>query len=254
MEFFVYFSDSISLRKQDKLSIAVSEDLLAYDFVDSFHCFKFKKPRRMTHSGVEKSNDEIVDTNEFLVDNDGRQIISLSFVFINTSNGYIYCHNYSSKQFKDMLFKYFMTSDFSAGVDIEKLETISNIELTFAGDPRLNQYKDLLTADAISINDALGMNDVAIEKAKVKLFMKEPSVFCRDKLRNLRANYENITIKGYDSNENMIRIAQEVQLIVDVDLAYASIEDLNEKPFSEMVSKIEEKYKAGGLSAYRSNG
>ena len=253
MEFDVYFSNYISLRKQERLNIAIEDDLLDYAFVGNYHCFKFKKPHRFSRSGVEKNNDEIVDTRGFLIDNNGKQIISLSFIFVNTANGYIYGHNCSAKRFKEVMFRYFLTTDYTAGVDVDKLEAISNIELTFAGDPRLNQYNNMLTADAISINDALDMNDAAIEKATVKIFMSKPSRFSKDKLRNLIRHYENITIKGHDLNDNMIRIAQEIQLIIKIDLVYDSIEDLNSITFAEIISKIEKKYKTGGLSAYRKN-
>ena len=253
MEFCVYFSSSYSVHKQERLNVDIDDDLIDYNFVNNFHCFKMKKGKRIANSGVEKTNDEIVDTKKFLEENEGEQIIDLSFIFINTSNGYIYCHKCPQKRFKEILKKYFMTSEFTAGVDIDKLEKISNVELTFAGDPRFSQYNDILTNDALSINDALGMNDVAIERATLKLFMKEPSVFSKDKLRNLIKNYDNITIRGYDSNENMLKIAQEIQLIIKIELEYESIEDLINISFDEITSNIEKQYKEGGLSAYWKN-
>lgn len=253
MEFYVYFSNSKSLRNKSKLDLIANDDLLAYDFINNFHCFKFKKIQRIASSGVEKSNDEIIDTKNFLAENDGKQIVSLAFVFINTENGYIYCHNYSSKLLKEMFLKFFKTTDYSPGVDAEKLNKISNIEITFSGDPRLNQFNNILTKEALSIDEALDLTDAAIKSATVKILMEKPVLFNKDKLSNILKNYTNVTIKGFDQNENVIKIAKEIQLIVNIGMEYDSFEGLKAKTFDEIIAKINEQYEAGGLNAYQNN-
>jgi hypothetical protein len=39
--------------------------------------------------------------------------------------------------------------------------------------------------------------------------------------------------------------------MVKIDMEYASIEELNEKSFDEFITKINEQYEAGDLSAYQ---
>ena len=251
MEFFVYFSKSATLCRHTGKVEAVGDDLLEYDFLHPFHCFKLKKSRRTTRSGVETINEQIMDTDEFLYSNDGKRIVTLSFVFVNTSNGFIYCHNCTFKRLKDLLMAHFMTSDVAAGVDADKLEVISGIEITFSGDPKLHQYGNLYASNVVSIDDALGMNDMGMETATVKILMGKPSIFSKDKLRKfLSKQWQNVIIKGYDASDNIIRIAESIQLIIKIDVDCGTIVELNELPFAGMIAKIEERHREGGLDAY----
>ncbi|MCL1999680.1 MAG: hypothetical protein FWG65_13050 [Turicibacter sp.] len=68
-------------------------DIRQYQYINSFHCFKLSKPHNINTRGIENSDDYAVEANKFLEVHDGKRLISLAYIFINSDTGNIYAHN-----------------------------------------------------------------------------------------------------------------------------------------------------------------
>lgn len=165
MKFNVYFSRNINILTGNALNVD-DEDVHRYEFIKPFHCFKLLKKHSIHGRGIEKTDDELVDAEEFFGNHDGKGLTSLAVVFVNSEKGVLYNYNCPTKRFNRLLLNHFRTSDFSWGIDVDKLEKIQKIEMKMTDNPQLSLLHDNIMAnDGALLPLRLEMQDVPIKEA-----------------------------------------------------------------------------------------
>lgn len=243
MNFRVLLIKDSEIKKEAISKKGIKSDFVKeYSFIYPFHCFKILNDISTVEKGIEKIDNEIVDSAEFLTTNDGRRIVSMGFIFVNSSNGNIYVNNYADKKLEKFLEKYFHIKGADTKVDADKLKKISEIELKLTASNQLNFFHECIPLENINLVDELKMQDEPIEKLNIKYYFKNRGAFFnRDGLKKIISKYDNITISGYDENENILKIKDVVQLIVNININPNSFSELEKITFEDIIELLLEK-------------
>lgn len=251
MEFKVFLIKDHKIPNK-KLSVTLSEELTAYALVDNFHCFKLLNDHRIDEKGIENNNNEIIDSQKFLRKNNGKRLVSIGFVLINFKNGNVYSSNYSNKKLDNLLIKMFKIKESFARVDINKLEKIKEIQMKLTNSNQMSLFHDYISSDDSSLKKELEMQDAAIESIIAKFTFEKPSIFNKGKLKSFLKKHEAVYISGYDKEDNILRVKENVQLSIKIDLNYCSFDDIDNIDFKTLVNKISEKEEMS-LNEYQNN-
>lgn len=248
----VFFIKERNKIRAEKLSINFEEhkEIQEYDYIDDFHCFKITNDHSITDKGIEKEDHEFVNGTVFFEDNNAKRMVSLGFLFINTNNGNVYAYNFAKKKIKQFLLRFFVLRDIDTKVDINKLQSITKIEVVLRNDPQLSLLYDNIPPDNINLISELGLQDRAVEKFTAKYEFKKSGIsFAKKNLSKVISRYENLSIEGMDSNKNIIKIRDGVQLEIKIEVLFSTFEELNAILFSTIIDKIIEKER-GALRDY----
>lgn len=126
-------------------------------------------------------------------------------------------------------------------VDIEKLKSISDIQLTVKNQNQIDWIDENSTVSSLKELETDNQPDAII----INMSFTQPTIFKRKTIHDIVKQYEKpntaLRLKGYDENGNNVVVARNAQLSVILDIHFENAAELNDIPLSEFIRKSKEK-------------
>ena len=230
----------------------IKENLSSLSFIDGHEvvresiAFRIRKEVNESQNGVDILDGDPIQVDDFISKNGGKNIFSLSYVFVNIKTGKFY---YSStiKIFEEIMNKLFhiKRDNLNFNVNYDDMKKINTIRIV------KSQHDDLLSNYETVINNEFKpelismMSKSEVPKQEEYQLTYVGGVFHIDKLKKIVAKYENdsnirLSIKGTDSKGNQIYINERVLKRIDVDTLKV-FDEIYRKSLSEILREIEER-------------
>lgn len=256
MDFKVFFAQDQINSTNPKINdniIEKHEIIDEYKIIDDFYCFKIINKHSITEKGIQKDDNDIVNSMEFLEINNAKFLVSLGFIFINSKNSHIYLYNCKTKYADDILALFFKTKC-NTSLDHDKLKKISKLKLTLKHDPQLSLLKDNSPIQGTGLIKELEITDQNIQMFTITYqFSKGGCFFNKRYLSKILDKYDGLSIEGTDDDDNIINIIKNnVQLSITIDLTFSNFEELNSKKFDEIIKLLLQKEEEK-LHGYKTN-
>lgn len=223
----------------------IIDNIIKVEVFDNYYCFKIKNEHNYSRQGVIKTDESTIPADQFIKINDGKTLITLGFILVNYKNNRIYYHGCNNKIFSKIMEGVFHLPHYNINyqVDSEKLTRIEKLTIEAKRPEQINyMYNEIhISSD---MEKELDIMDSPADTVTLSYeYGRGGIAFNNRKLKSVIEKYDDISIKGYDNNNNPIFIKDIIQLGIDLDLDSNTYEKIDNLQFSEIVAAINNKEK-----------
>lgn len=238
----------ISIKKlpYENSSIEQIDYIEKYEAVKSYLALQIKKEVNEVQNGVDMLDGEPIQMIDFVKNNGGKSVFTLSYVFINLSNGTFF-YSTTLKILEDIMKRIFNLGrkHLNFNTNYNELRKITTIRIV------KTQSDDMLKNELATINHDMRqelfstMDASEIPKQEEYILHYAGGVFQLSKLQNLVAKYQNdsnikLSVKGIDAKGNLININEQILKKIEVD-TLKDFDNTYKKSLSEILREIEGK-------------
>lgn len=219
-----------------------TDELYRYCYECNVHCIKIFKTANTKTKGVQLNDGTMDSATSFIINNDGKSLVELRFIIINEVAKKIF-YTCSQSDLLNIWQKYFFTyNDLPEfDVDVEKLKSISEIQLTVKNQNQIDWIDGNSTVSSLKELETDNQPDAII----INMNFIQPTLFKRKTIHDIVKQYEKpntaLRLKGYDENGNNVVVARNAQLSVTLDIHFENAAELNDITLSEFIRKSKEK-------------
>lgn len=230
----------------DNTSIEEIDYIEKYEVVRNYLALQIKKDVNEQKNGVDMLDGEPIQMIDFVKNNGGKSVFTLSYVFINLSTG-VFFYSTTIKVLEEIMKKVFKMTrkhlNFNTTYDdLKKITTIRILK---------TQSDDIFKNELDSINHDMrkelfsAMDASEIPKQEEYILHYAGGIFNLSNLEKLLAKYQNtsnikLSVKGIDAKGNLININESILKKIEVE-TMKDFDNTYKKSLSEILREIEGK-------------